>query len=223
MTDFITPSAFHEAEGTADWRVLGEGAHAFFRTRSVAESAQLVAAIGALPGVDREGNVPEIDIRKSGVTVRLLTKGGDGYGMSTRDLELARAISEAARRLGLAADPSVVRSFLVVPGAAHPPEVMPFWEAVLGFVRRPDSPDEDLVDPQDRLPGFWFEEMDEPRGDQGGAIHVAIWLPYEQAEERVQAALAAGGRLVRDHAPMWWTLQDAAGNEVDVATAKGRD
>ena len=88
---------------------------------------------------------------------------------------------------------------------------------------RPDSPEEDLVDPGDRGTPLWFESMDEPRGDGGGAIHVAIWLPYEEAEARVAAALAAGGRMVRDRAPAWWTLADAAGNEVDISTAKGRD
>ncbi len=51
-----------------------------------------------------------------------------------------------------------------------------------------------------------------------------IWVPYEQAEARVAAALAAGGRLVRDEfAPAWWTLADAAGNEADIATTMGRD
>jgi 4a-hydroxytetrahydrobiopterin dehydratase len=58
----------------------------------------------------------------------------------------------------------------------------------------------------------------------GGAIHVAIWVPPEQAEARVAAALAAGGRLVRDQfAPAWWTLADAAGNEADIATTLTRD
>jgi len=221
MTDFITPTQFHEADGTADWRVLGEGAHAFYRTRSLAESARLVDAIGALPGVD--DHVPEIDVRRTGVTVRLLTKQSDTYGMSTRDVELASAISAAAHNLGLSADPSVVRSFLVVPGAGSGSAIMPFWEAALGYIRRPDSPEEDLVDPDDRLPGFWFEDMQELRGDGGGAIHVAIWLPYELAEARVAAALAAGGHLVRDRAPMWWTLADSAGNEIDISTVKGRD
>ena len=76
----------------------------------------------------------------------------------------------------------------------------------------------------DRGPAFWFEEMNEPRPDGGGAIHVAIWVPYEQAEARVAAALAAGGRLVRDEfAPAWWTLADAAGNEADIATTMSRD
>ena len=80
------------------------------------------------------------------------------------------------------------------------------------------------MDPQDRGPGFWFESMDEPRPGGLGAIHVAVWVPAEQAEARVAAALAAGGRMVRDQfAPAWWTLADAAGNEADVATTETRD
>ena len=63
--------------------------------------------------------------------------------------------------------------------------------------------------------------MNEPRGD-GGAFHVAIWVPYEQAEACI-AALAAGGRIVRDEfAPSWWTLADPAGNEAEIATTQGR-
>jgi 4a-hydroxytetrahydrobiopterin dehydratase len=66
--------------------------------------------------------------------------------------------------------------------------------------------------------------MDAPRADGGGAIHVAVWVPPELAEARVASALAAGGRIVRDdHAPSWWTLADAMGNEADVATTTGRD
>jgi len=221
ITEGITPSQFHAAEGTADWRVLGDGATAFFRTISLADAARLVERVAGLP--EAQDHRPDIDIRPKGVTVRLLTKTDEWYGMSRRDIDVARAISAAARELGLEADPSVVRSFLVVPGAPDTAAIMPFWRAALGFEPRPDSPDEDLVDPEDRLPGFWFEAMQEPRPDGGGAIHVAIWLPYELAESRVQAALAAGGRLVRDRAPMWWTLADAAGNEVDISTVKGRD
>jgi 4a-hydroxytetrahydrobiopterin dehydratase len=103
-------------------------------------------------------------------------------------------------------------------------EVMPFWQAVLGYERRPDTPDEDLIDPRGRGPAFWFEPMKEPRPGELGAIHLAIWVPREQAEARVAAALAAGGRMVRDQfAPSWWTLADAAGNEADIATVAGRD
>lgn len=222
MSDYISPKQFHEAEGAEDWRVVGDGGCAYFRTGSFAKAARLVQAISELPGV--EDHQPDVDLRPDGVTVRLLTKGDDCYGMSQRDVELAGQISAAARKLGLAADPSAVQSVLVIPGASSTAEVMPFWQAVLGYDRRADTPDEDLVDPRLRGPAFWFERMHEPRKDGSGAIHVAVWVPYEQAEARLAAALAAGGRMVRDEfAPSWWTLADAAGNEADIATAKGRD
>lgn len=218
----ITPQQFHEAEGVGDWRVIGDGACTFFRTGSFADAARLVQAMSEVPGVDEHR--PDVDLRQDGVTVRLITVTEDYYGMSMRDVELARRISAVARDLGLSADPSAVQSMLVVPGAPNIAEVMPFWRTVLGYEPRADTPDEDLVDPRGRGPSFWFEPMDEARPDGGGAIHVAVWVPPEQAEARVAAALAAGGRMVRDgFAPAWWTLADAAGNEADIATTMGRD
>ena len=66
--------------------------------------------------------------------------------------------------------------------------------------------------------------MNELRTDGGGSIHVAVWVPYDQADDRVAAALAAGGHMVRDEfAPAFWTLADAAGNEADIATTLLRD
>ena len=222
MSDPITPSQFHAADGVQDWRVLSEGACAFFRTGSLGAAARLVEAISELDGIDDHG--PQVDVRKDGVTVRLLTRTDDYWGMSRRDIELARQISALAHAQGLAADPSAVQTLLIIPGAPVTKAVMPFWRAVLGYEPRSDSPEEDLVDPHGLGPGFWFEAMDAPRPDGGGAIHVAIWVPYEQAEARIAAALAAGGRMVRDDfAPAWWTLADAAGNEADIATTTGRD
>lgn len=222
MTDSISPKQFHETEGVADWRLTSEGATAFFRTRSFAESARFVLAISELPGV--EAHRPGIDVRHDGVTIHTITYTNDYFGPSHRDVELARQISAVAMKLGLTADPSAVQSLLIIPGATHIAQVRPFWQAVLGYEPRRDSPGEDLVDPHERGPAFWLEQMNEPRGDGGGAIHVAIWVPYEQAETRIAAALAAGGRMVRDEfAPSWWTLADAAGNEADIATAQGRD
>ncbi len=218
----ITPRDFEEGAGLADWRVLGEGGCAHFPTASFAESARLIEAIGEIPGL--EDHPPAVDVRQGGVTVRLITLSEGYMGMSQRDADIARQVSAAARALGLSADPSALESLLVIPGAPDIAEVMPFWRAVLGYEPRPDSPDEDLVDPNDRCTPFWFERMDEARRDGGGAIHIAVWVPHEQAEARIAAALAAGGRMVRDEfAPAWWTLADAAGNEADVATTRGRD
>lgn len=221
MADRISPSQFHQVEGVDDWRLTSEGATAFFGTESYIESAQFVQAISELVGV--EEHRPGIDVRFDGVTVHMITYTDDYFGPSRRDVNVARQISAAAQKLGLTADPSQVQSLLIIPGATNIAEVMPFWRAVLGYEPRRDSPDEDLVDPHERGAPFWFEQMEEPRGDGGGAIHIAIWLPYEQAEARVAAALAAGGRMVRDEfAPSWWTLADAAGNEADIATTASR-
>jgi len=108
--------------------------------------------------------------------------------------------------VGLSAEPSAVQSVLVIPGATSTAEVMPFWRAALGYEPRRDSPAQDLVDPHGRGLGFWFERMNEPRADGGGAIHVVVWVPHEHAEARIAAALAAGGRMVRDEfARSWWT------------------
>jgi 4a-hydroxytetrahydrobiopterin dehydratase len=217
----ITPSDFEASEGVEDWRVLGDGACIHVRTGSFAESASLVQAIGKIPGL--EGHPPAVDVREGGVTLRLISVADDYMGMTERDLNVARQISAVVRDLGLSADPSAVQSLLIIPGAHDIAAVMPFWRALLGYQPRADSPDEDLVDPRDRGTAFWFESMDEPRPDGGGAIHVAVWVPYEQAEARIAAALAAGGRMVRDEfAPSWWTLADAAGNEADIATTRGR-
>jgi hypothetical protein len=42
---------------------------------------------------------------------------------------------------------------------------------------------------------------------QRNRVHIDVWVPHDQAEARVAAAIAAGGRLVTDeHAPSWWTL-----------------
>src|SRR6266571_1077801 len=104
MTDRISPKQFDESEGVEDWRVLGDGACAHFRTGSFTAGARLVQAIAELPGVD--DHHPDVDVRHDGVTVRLLTTADDYYGLTSHDLDLARQISAVARRLGLPAEPS---------------------------------------------------------------------------------------------------------------------
>ena len=216
MTERITPRQFHESVGVADWRVLFEGACAHFRTGSFATGVALVDAIGRL--ADAANHHPDVDLRYEGVTVRLATHDIDG--LSERDVTLARQISAAARGLDVPADPTAVQTVQVTIDALVGAEVRPFWRAVLGYR---EVGDEDLLDPHSRGPSFWFQQMDAPR-PQRNRIHVDVSVPHDQAEARVAAAIAAGGHLVTDrHAPAWWTLADAEGNEADVATWMGRD
>jgi 4a-hydroxytetrahydrobiopterin dehydratase len=159
-----------------------------------------------------------VDLRYAGVTVRLMTHSVEG--LSELDVMLAREISAAARGLGVPADPTAVQTVQVAIDALVGAEVMPFWRAVLCYKA---VGDEDLVDPRGRGPSLWFQEMDAPR-PQRDRIHIDVSVPHDQAEARIAAAIAAGGRVISDdHAPAWWTLADAEGNEVDVATWMGRD
>ena len=210
MSRSISPRRFHEAEGAC----------AYFRTGSFATGARLVAQIGALPGLD--DHHPDVDVRHDGVTVRLVTITPDDFGLSERDLELARQISRIARELVVPADPSAVQTVFVTIDALVLPDVKPFWRAVLGYVDRNDSP-EDLIDPRFRGPSFWFQRLDAPRS-QRNRIHIDVWVPHDQAEARVAAAVAAGGHLVSDKfAPSWWVLADAEGNEACISTWPSRN
>lgn len=80
MAEQITPRQFHEADGVEDWRVVGEGACACFRTGSFAAGARLVDAISELP--DIVPHHPDVDLRHDGVFVRLITITADDQGLS---------------------------------------------------------------------------------------------------------------------------------------------
>ena len=138
----------------------------------------------------------------------------------TRDVDLARKISAIAKELDIPAEPSVVASLEIAIDALDIPLVKPFWEAVLGY--KPHS-DNDCVDPYGRGPAFWFQQMDAPR-PQRNRIHIDVTVPHDVAEQRIAAALAAGGTLVSDKAaPAFWVLADPEGNEACICTWQGRD
>jgi 4a-hydroxytetrahydrobiopterin dehydratase len=106
------------------------------------------------------------------------------------------------------------------------PLIRPFWQAVTGYVDEPappDLPDGALLDPLRRGPAIWFQQMDSPR-PQRNRIHVDVDVPAELAQARIDAALAAGGSMLRtEEAPAFWVLADAEGNEVCICTWQGRD
>ncbi|MEU1590628.1 VOC family protein [Micromonospora sp. NPDC005710] len=208
MTVEITAGQFHAADGVEDWRCLYHVVSAYFRTGSLARGIAFVDEVGRLAdGVEQHVT---IDLRHVGVTVSL----------SSRDVALARRISAAARDLDIPADPSAVQLINVTLDALVGADVLPFWRALLNY-RQID--DDYLADPARRGPGFGVQPMDAPR-PQRNRMHLDIAVPHDQAEARIAAALAAGGRLVADaHAPKWWVLADAEGNEACVATWVGRE
>jgi 4a-hydroxytetrahydrobiopterin dehydratase len=206
-----TARAFHDADGVEDWRVLYAGAHAWFRTASFAQGARFVAAIAEV--AEAVGHEPDVDLRPEGVTVR--TVSGEYGALSERDVELARRVSVEARQLGLEADPSQVQAIGIAVAQPRGSDVGPFWAAVLGY--RSLGPGEDVVDRHRRLPHVAFQPL--PGDTPGrGRTHIDVSVPADQAEARVAAALAAGGRLVdASNAPLWWTVASPENHGVDIA------
>ena len=158
------------------------------------------------------GHDPDVDVRPESVTVRLCAAGIGG--LTSRDAGLAREISAAAARLQAPPGPAAVQHVQVAIDALDIARVRPFWHAVLGYHV---AGEEVLLDAHRQGPTFWFQHMQSPRTGRN-RFHIDVYLPHDQVQARIDAALAAGGRIVSDaHAPGWWTLADPEGNEADLA------
>ncbi|WHP18516.1 VOC family protein [Cellulomonas sp. ES6] len=216
----VGPAAATARVDARHWRVLLLWLQAAFRTGDLATGAALVARVAA--EAERLGARPDVTLRPDQVHVRTTT--WSAHGLTETDLALADAVSRAADELGVAGDPGLLTSQEVAVDALDIPAVAPFWRAVLGYGTEPgtDPDDHVLADPAGLGPGYWFQQMDAPR-PQRNRIHVDVTVPHDQAEARVAAALAAGGRLVSDsRAPAFWVLADPEGNEACVCTWQER-
>jgi len=211
MDDRISGPGFLAAPGVEDWRAVWGGgwAMARFRTPTFVSAVALAGAIGDL--MAEAGHRGDIDLRDDGVTVRLFS--GEWEGLSQADAALARAISITARDRGADPAPALVQHVQLSIAAADVDRVRPFWAAVLGYSEVGDS---DVLDPQRRGPTLSFQTMTPPRTGRD-RMHVDVYVPPDQVEARIRAAIAAGGRVVYDNAPHWWTLADPEGNEADLA------
>ena len=94
----------------------------------------------------------------------------------------------------MTADPAAVQHVQVAIDALDIGKVRPFWHAVLGF---DEVGDEDLLDRHRREPSFWFQQMDAER-PQRNRIHIDLYVPHDQVEARIAAALAAVQRVQND-------------------------
>lgn len=207
-----------EAAGLDDWRQLFSALHTRFRTGDFATGLALVNAIGAL--AEEANHHPDLDLRYPHLNVALMSH--DVFGVTSRDVDLARAISAAAAELGVDADPSATSVVEIALDSPDYEAVKPFWRAVLGL---DDSPahDQELCDLSGSLPTLWFQPT-QPHDEPRQRFHLDVRVPPEVAESRIAAALAAGGVLVSEaRAPRFTVLADAHGNKACVTTGRGRE
>jgi 4a-hydroxytetrahydrobiopterin dehydratase len=199
---------FLAADGVEDWVVLHGGATAVFRARSLGEAARLAEAVAAVPGLESRAI---LTVASDRLTVRLTR---DLWGLEARHIELARAVSAVAREHGATADRSAVQEVQLAIAAKPDAVDVGFWRAVLGYA---PMADDNAVDPLGHGSTVWMQELDAAKPLRH-AMHVDVSVAREHVEERLAAALAAGGRIVDDsNAPGAWILSDRAGNRVCIA------
>ncbi|UNX53908.1 4a-hydroxytetrahydrobiopterin dehydratase [Georgenia sp. TF02-10] len=218
MTRLLPAGEVQARPGLQEWRVVGPRLVGTFRTGSLARGIELARRIGDV--AEELDHHPDLDLRYHRVHVSLITYAAGG--LTERDVALGERISTIARELGLRPEPHRCTAVEIAVDALDIAAVLPFWQAVLGYKRfAPPGEEEtsvDLVDPAGRGPALWFQQMDAPRPGRN-RIHLDVHVPADHAPARVAAALAAGGHLVTDaHAPSWWVLADAEGNEACVCT-----
>ena len=209
-----------DAQDRADWRLLF-GAMAHYPTGDAATAAELAATVAAL--ADDAGVELLIDLRPAGVTI----DSGKDRWVDERFADLAARVQAAARVLGLRADPAPLRFVQIGIDAVDVPTVRAFWQAVLGYELDARPFITDIFDPRQLAVPLFFQPMsadETARRAQRNRTHIDVFVPDDQAEARVAAAVAAGGHVVNEaEAPEWWTLADPEGNEIDIAVAVGRE
>ena len=199
---------FLSADGVEDWVVLHGGPTAVFRVGSLVEAARLGEAVAALPGLEER---TVMSVARQHLSVRLTR---EMWGTEARHIEVARSISEVARRHGARPDRSAVQEIQLAVSARPDDIDLGFWRAVLGYA---PMHDDNAIDPLGHGSTVWMQDLD-PGKSLRHAMHVDVSVAREVAERRLAAALAAGGRIVDEsHAPAAWILADRAGNKVCIA------
>ncbi|HET7822736.1 MAG TPA: VOC family protein, partial [Ornithinibacter sp.] len=214
-----------------DWRKLAQGLHARYLVDDFATGARFVTAVGEAG--DALGHHPSVTIGTGYVDLKLVTddavyRDDDGTEYvvqwpTQQDVDLARRISEIATDHGLAADPASVSVIELGLDTAHPATIAPVWAALLtgdAEAQGRGTPGDEIRDATGRVPNLWFGEGDEHASPRQ-RFHVEVYVAREVAQQRIAAAVAAGGTVVDDSdAPSLTVIADQDGNRGVVCVAE---
>lgn len=160
---------------------------------------------------------PDVDLRWRTVTLRCSTHSAGG--ITQLDVELAHRAHDWATRLGarVCQSPRLVELAL---DAADRGAVLPFWREALGYREVTlDDGQVELHDPHGAGPALWFQPMDPVRRERG-RFHVDVYLPAAEVDSLRDRLVDLGGTVTdASHAPRWWVVADAEGNECCVCVS----
>jgi 4a-hydroxytetrahydrobiopterin dehydratase len=206
-------------EELADWRMLIDRLHASFDTGNFVGAVKLVDAITV--AAEEMDHHPDLDLAYGRLDVRLISH--DVGGVTSRDVALAKTISELALAAGATSHPERTSVLELALDSADVAEIRPFWAALLDYDTVEAWGEIQLRDATGRRATIWFQPTDAhdvPRQ----RWHLDLRIPPEVVEGRIAAAIAAGGELVDDTAaPAYWVLADPQGNRACLTTWQGRE
>ncbi|MDQ3112745.1 MAG: 4a-hydroxytetrahydrobiopterin dehydratase [Actinomycetota bacterium] len=226
--DMLTGEEIAEANLT-DWRKLGQGLHARYVVDDFGTGVRFVAAVGEAG--DALGHHPRVTMGDGYVDLKLLSDDAgyrDDEGtehvvdwVTQRDVDLARRVTEIAAEQAIDADPASITTIELALDTAHAATIAPVWAALLTGspeARGRGTIGDDVRDATGRVPILWFQDTDEHETPRQ-RFHIDVQVPYDVAEQRIAAAVAAGAVIVDDSRAPWTTvLADQDGNKACVGT-----
>jgi 4a-hydroxytetrahydrobiopterin dehydratase len=211
-------------QNLTEWRKLAQGLHGRYLIDDFGSGARFVAAVGEAG--DALGHHPrKLSIGKGYVDLKLVTEDAiyrddDGTEyvvewVTQQDVDLARRVTEIAAEQGLAADPASVSDIELGLDTASSATIAPVWAALLtgdADAQGRGTPGDEVRDATGRVPNLWFGDAEEG-GGSGQRFHVEVYVAPEAIEQRIAAAVAAGGTVVDDsESPALVVIADQDGN-----------
>jgi 4a-hydroxytetrahydrobiopterin dehydratase len=231
--DMLRGAEIAEARLT-DWRKLAQGLHARYLVADFGTATRFVAAVGEAG--DALGHHPAVSIGQGYVDLKLSSADAvyrDDEGteyvvewVTQRDVDLARQITEIAVDHGVDPDPAAVSVIELGLDTKDSATIAPVWAALLTGNAKSQghgSPSAEIRDASGRVPNLWFGDADADTSPRQ-RFHVEVYVAPEVAEQRIAAAVAAGGIVVDDSgAPSLTVVADQDGNTgvvcIDAAAA----
>jgi 4a-hydroxytetrahydrobiopterin dehydratase len=232
--DMLRGEQIAEASLT-DWRKLAQGLHARYVVDDFGAGARFVVAVGEAG--DALGHHPRVSLGDGYVDLELVTEDAiyrDDEGtehvvewVTQQDVDLARRITEIAADHQLDADPASVSHIELGLDTAHSATIAPVWAMLLtgsAEAQGRGTPSDEVRDATGRVPNLWFGDADQDETPRQ-RFHVEIYVASDVVEQRIAAAVAAGGTVVDDtNAPGLTVIADQDGNTgivcADISAAK---
>lgn len=217
--DMLFSDTISEANLT-DWRKLAQGLHARYLVDDFGAGARFLTTISEAS--ELVGEHLKASIGNGYVDLKLVSQDAiyrDGETehlvewVTQQDIDLARRITEVAADQGLTADPSSVSHIELGLDTANSATIAPVWAALLtgnAESQGHGSPSDEIRDATGRVPNLWFGDANDSSNQQ---FHVEVYVAPEMAEQRIAAAVAAGGTIVDEsNSPSLTVIADQDGN-----------